>query len=689
MNKVLTVPRGLVPLAFTGAAMAVFFLVFWIFPTVEPGSHSRLTSELLRINNWVGSYDQRMAHLLAFVSVVALSIAGFILTQRGHVLTTGRNVIPPLNLWICLGATLLMLLLYRWLAPHKIDTAGLLLVGAFLAFTIIAPHLARRTLRYSALVAIGAYLAFIIAPGLLTNPIPFIAPNGDVLAQVEVHINSLLLPGVGLSGGQSFFKELPYNYGVLMPSIMSVIDHRFGAMNIGDQAQFVQYCQILFAVTATGAYFSFGGRNYFGVLVALLLAAPFWASAHPAVWHPNQSGFRSLTLPLGVFALALIARFRPGKTDWILGSVGGVALLINMETAVAVWFGFLIYSCLRTRKLPIAAGLRMAVAAVAIAGAYLIAYRLALGRLPFGAASIGAIFATLKAHTSGTFGGRLLSAGPLREGYYIVPFALVMFVHAIYIVIDAFRRLGRGALSPHSALRGAIAAMLVVWLSYYFNFPNWWQIWTHLFLYGLLLIDFFDPRLFAVGTALRTYSRFRLLRPMKLRAGHLAPIMLLAVMVPHTNFQLVQFTRDFMSPYWTQVDHRSGMVSGLLLPGEMADALKVKADTLSAIHKANGGRVIYLTFNVAFMPTMTRIFEPAPERSLIAFVAGDEDFEPVMNGIFAKQPAVILIDAPTGPLAVSGARKDFQDRVRGAVGRNFRLDGVEGGWEVWRREPPQ
>ena len=94
----------------------------------------------------------------------------------------------------------------------------------------------------------------------------------------------------------------------------------------------------------------------------------------------------------------------------------------------------------------------MAAAVLAVLALYLLTYRLALGRLPFGG-NLADIPRTLLLHTSGSFGDRLFSAGPPLENYYLVPFALVMFADAIYVIIDAFRKAGQGPLpaSPRAA----------------------------------------------------------------------------------------------------------------------------------------------------------------------------------------------------------------------------------------------
>jgi hypothetical protein len=689
VDEVLTVPQRAPTLCFTAVVLFVFFLVLWIFPTAPSGSEPKLVAELVRESQYVGSYDQRCAHLAAIIAVVILSGAGFLATQRGVVRPAGRDPVPKVNVWICLLATLFGFLVYRALIPHWVVDAALLLAVGFFAFILAAPHLRRRTVEIAAVFAIGAYLAVVILPGFLIGPVRWPVSDANSIAQAEHHLLALVQPGSAIAAGQSFFAELPFNYGLLMPSIISVMDHRLGPLNVGDQVRFVQICQVLFTIAAAAAYLCYRRRSYLGVLAALLLAAPYWASTGVGIWHPNQTGMRSLTLPLGILAMTLAGRFRPNDAAWGLGAIGGLALLINFETTVAVGIGFLVYMVLRTRSVPFLATWRMALAATAVIVAYFVIYRMALGRLPFGT-DFSNILQSLGQITTGNIGLRLFSAGSYQENYYVVPLALVMFTHAVYVVLAAFRRLGEQPLSHLSALRAAIAAILIVWLSYYFNMPNWWQIWTHLFLYGFLVIELFDLRLFAIGAA-----RGRLAcppfwrRPMRSRATRVVPIFLLAILIPHTNQHLLQYTREFMSPYWTRTDHEASMVSGLLLPRAAVDAIKEKTAKLLALNDANPGRVKYLSYNSNFVPMMSRLFEPAPERSLWGSIEGDAAFDPAMNRILAKRPAVILIDAPTGPLAVTGTRKDFQDRVRGAVSRDYQLAETEGGWQIWRPRVPQ
>ena len=80
----------------------------------------------------------------------------------------------------------------------------------------------------------------------------------------------------------------------------------------------------------------------------------------------------------------------------------------------------------------------------------------------------------------------------------------------------------------------------------------------------------------------------------------------------------MMYMRGFMYPDWVKADHSASIVSGTLMPRTMADELKAKSAKLLELHKVTSGRLIYLTYNVTFIPTMSRIFEPVPERNIFS-----------------------------------------------------------------------
>ena len=671
------IPRNLLALAAAIIAILIFFLVLWALPDHKAGSQTLFIREQTRLYNFVGSYDQRSAHFSALIATALFCTIGFFIGRRGYV--SSRSWEPSISIWPCFVAALILCFgLSRIVTGGEVG-AAFLFAPVLLLSAAFHSVIERRLGRWLTL-CIGVYSICIILPGLLTDQIPLLADGGEVLAQLELHSSAMTMPGVGISAGQNFFSGVPYNYGLLMQSLISIIDLKYGAMSIGDQLHFVQACQILFALLAVASYLYYRPHHYLGALVALLLAGPYWSSVGLGIWHPNQTGFRSLGLPLGMFALITLGRYQPPGWQWLLGAVGGVAILINPETAVALGVGYFIYFLLAEQRLPVAAIARMATAVVGIFALYFLMYRIALGRLPFGGDLVD-IVQTLQRHTSGDFGARLFAADPSGENFYLVPFVLVMFAHAIAVLVASFTSRGKGPLDHENALRCSAAVTLIVWLSYYFTFPNWWQIWTHLFLYGFLVIDLFDNgnrNAIENGTGLS-----RSLPRGHIRIGSAIVVLLLAFMIPKTNIRLVQTTHDFINPPWLGNGANATVVSGVLMPADMGIVMRAKATKLKELYEAHNGRVIYLTFNSAFIPTMSRIFEPMPERDPFNNIDGETGFAPAMERIMASRPDIILIDSPTGPLAVNGPRKEFQDRVREAIERDYRKSAVDSGWELW------
>ena len=422
----------------------------------------------------------------------------------------------------------------------------------------------------------------------------------------------MTMPGSEIASGQNIFGEITYVYGVLWPSVMSVIDQSISQLSIGDQLRFVQVGQLLFCLLAVAAYFTYRPRAVAAVLAVVLLAGPFWPTAGLGIWHPNQTGYRSLGLPLEFLILALMGRHEPRNASWWLGATAALVTLVSFNSGAVVSIGYFVYLILRTRSSMITAALRMAAAGIAVLVLYLVSYRFALGRLPF-TLDLASPFRLVGRITSEGFGVRLFSAGSEGENYFIVPLALAMLAHGIFVIIHAFIRLGRSPLPHRPAFRAGISASLLVWFSYYFNAPNWWQIWTLFFIYGFLLVDLFDVRLMGVGIPRlhATSFRQRWLGGCA-RLPRIAVLLLVALAIPFNNSLLIQLGRDFLEPPWTQTPHATAVVSGIAMPRQLADALQIKAHALTNAEKAAKGDLLYLTYNGAFMSIMTGLYEPFP-----------------------------------------------------------------------------
>jgi hypothetical protein len=674
------------PLCFTTAASLFFFLAMWGMSDVTSNLTEQWTKEIIRQYEWVSSSDQRAAHVLTLAIVAIFSGICFRLTRRKAIHVWQSNILPNWNIFECFTVVVFGLLTYSFLLPfHSVLEASAVAL-LFLLFVISAPKLGARLTERAIVVFVGLYFLALVIPGLLVRPIPLMVDDPVALAQFEMHLDSTTMVSRTIAAGYGF-DQLPPGYGFLMPSVMGAIDRVTHDFTIGHQLRFVQFCQLLFCFAAAAAYWCYRPRAYLGIFVAMLLAGPYWITGGLGIWHQNQTGLRSLGLPLGMLAVALAGRMSLQRGAWWLGAVGTIAFLINFETAVAISFGYVVYFVARTQKIPILLYLQMACAGLATIITWMIVYRLALGRFPF-SGSISDLFISfenIERYTQGGFGLRLFSAGFANENYVIVPFALMIFAHAIYVTIQSATRLGQGALNHHASMRLAVTATLLVWFAYYINAPNWWQLWTHLFLYGFLVIDVLDRRRFAIGYPPMPDNRSTTrLRHMRIAPAHLVFVFLLAVMLVRTNSDLVKYTREFMHPEWLNSRQEKILVSDVLMPEIIGNSLRKKASALTRLYAAANGHLVYLTFNTAFMPDLTGIFERNSYQDLWVRVPGEAAFDRIMTGLLNSHPQIILIDASEGPLAVSGARRDYQNRIRSSVSREYQNTGTEDGWEIWR-----
>jgi hypothetical protein len=673
--------------AFTVAAMLIFLLCLAMIPVDRSMGGGRFVAEVVRQYGFTSSDDQLAAHAFTLVAVAIFSVLVFILARYGAIHFSNRTIAWKPGALASTVFFVFGLAVYSFWLPGWLSIYAAILDILFASFVVAAPYLSVRAINLVTGGLIGAYLAMLAVPGFLVNPIPLMAADPVALSQFEMHVLSLTMPGHAIVAGLNFFDQVPSGYGLLSPSIMSVIDTIKHNMTIGNQLRFVQVWQFLFSIAAVGAYFSFRSQNLLGILLAMLLAGPYWVTAGLGIWHPNQTGLRSIGLPLGVLAIALAGRFDVTRAAWWLGGVAAIVLLSNVETSIAIMIGFAVYFVVRTNKVPIKPAIHAVAAFISVLLAYGVLYGIALGRLPM-ALRLHNFFDVANQFARVSQGGdglRLFRSGGENEGLYLIPFALIMFGHAIYVVISAFMKLGCRKLTQREAVRVAVAAILLVWLSYYFNAPNWWQIWTHLFLYGFLIIDVMDRRLFAIGFPPQAAQNMAArLRHLRIAPTRLVLLFFLGLVIVHTNRHLLKYTAEFMYPDWVRVPHDASIVSDILLPKEMAEALRTKASKLTELNGVTKGSLIYLTFNVAFMPELTGLFERNPKRDLWVGIPGDAAFDATMETILRERPDIMLIDAPTGPLAVTGARKDFQDRVRQAIGRRYQLSATEDGWQIWR-----
>ena len=127
------------------------------------------------------------------------------------------------------------------------------------------------------------------------------------------------------------------------------------------------------------------------------------------------------------------------------------------------------------------------------------------------------------------------------------------------------------------------------------------------------MLDLVDLRLLGIGvTAIRRSAPMERWASARIGIGRLAILLMLALAIPFNNSLLIQQTRDFLYPPWLRAHQDTIVVSDILMPKDVGDALQRKARELKAQNDGVIGNLLYLTYETDSMPVLTGLFEPEP-----------------------------------------------------------------------------
>jgi hypothetical protein len=290
---------------------------------------------------------------------------------------------------------------------------------------------------------------------------------------------------------------------------------------------------------------------------------------------------------------------------------------------------------------------RAALAAVAILLVVLIFFRTGLGTWPpFDAALL---FGLITKFGQG-YGGLSL---------YFDPLALLIFVHSVFVFSSLVLKWRVTDLEFDESAKLGISATILTWAAYYVNRPQAWNLWTFQFLYLFLIADLTEPRLFR-----------RLRRDGIVSAifdFRLAPLTFLLVpMLLSMNYYIFLATRLTVEKSETTTSR----VSGILMPGDSANALRVQAGFLGAQDASS-----------------TLFF------SRHSYSVTDSDFDRLVGEINRFSPRAILFDAPGDRSIVleNGAMNyfymNFFERLKSRLAEHYYQGATTSGWQIWLVRP--
>jgi hypothetical protein len=541
-----------------------------------------------------------------------------------------------------------------WERQRTASALGLVLTSA----AVVAALLYRSRPRAATCAAacfLVAYAGLVLVPGLLRSP-DLSGASTDFIEWAEWHYSIVVSQGDRLAKGLKLFTEVAPHYGYLGPAVLGLVERHFGLLSFGAHIRIVQIAQVAFCLLTIICYYLWSGRRW---LPTAICALPVLASAgtlHVAVFHPNQSGWRSLGFPIGLLLLVM----RPSGTSrsWLLGIAWGGLVLLNPEIGIAVGASYLISIFLEhaelgnLRRFPRALA-TFALAAAVLPSLFIVAFRGSFGYFPFPDST-----------ASGTALSRFSSGyGGLRL-YFDIGWVLILS-HCLYEATSA--ALALPALGERRRTRAAIAGTILVWFGYFFNRPQPGNLWTFYFLYGFLLTDLVQPRVLArAGRALRR--------------GRLSiQLAVLMVILSENAGDIARAATQGVSEL-RRPREASQELSGVEVNPATADRLLEKADfvkTRSAI-----APLYYFTANAYFIPMLSGYYPHLPMADAYSECFTNTDFETLVSWITAKPAAELLFDDPeiyAGP----PERQRFTDRLKARLSSSYMAQERAAGWDIW------
>ena len=525
--------------------------------------------------------------------------------------------------------------------------------------------------------ALLAYMIFLMLPGMLEPLVPTAAtrdtPSGNPLSYVEIHYSVVVGPADRLALGRELYAGADPHYGIMLPILVGAAEHQFGMWTFGSHIRLVQWLQIIFLVLTCAGYWIYTRGRIVQAAIPLLLLLPWIHNNQLAILYPNQSAWRFLGLPIGVLAL-LEMRNRPTqRCAVLLGAVAAVLVILNVETGLAMACGFVLFIALRADDLKLLTlvrlALRFCLAAAATAAMTVVLLAFVQNyAVTFSPSFFDGLFRMINTFGRGYAG--------LQMKFDAV--ALLIFAHAIFLVVHACMLRAHGSLSFGRSVRAAIAAMILVWGAYYFNRPHPWNLWSYLFLYGFVLAPYLDPRRWSPhARSVMSAAPSRLLA-----VQLLAVVLVMGPLLISSNVAAALKVAGGV-PLIAPIHPLDGrLVSGVWLPTRLAETLETKAAYLKS---QRDEAPAYFTSSSYLMPLISKVDNHLAIMDTFAESPTNAAVDLLTASTLRAGPRTILFDDPAANLADSEPQREFFRRLQASLGASYHYLRTTDGWEIWAR----
>jgi hypothetical protein len=306
---------------------------------------------------------------------------------------------------------------------------------------------------------------------------PIIINNG-LFVHYESHYSVTLIPGLDIccSGDHKMERA---NYGLLLPLLSAIINKALiifqGAPNLVLTVQIFQITSILLIFLLI---YNINKRYYIYLWLLAIILLPNLNNFSNAIYTPNQAGIRFISLLIGLNILVLIKTINY-KTINLLAITAATCIIFNPETGIVLCGGIALYIILKSNSIINLPKLNFIYLLIFIILfiIYYIPLNLGSQHLFYSKEAVG-IFTFFKLFSSG-YGG-------LSNNLSL--YALLVFIIASYSLSNGIVLLKARELNHNKdSLIASIGLMMLLWLTYYINRMDYWNLWlNNLFIIILL-----------------------------------------------------------------------------------------------------------------------------------------------------------------------------------------------------------
>jgi len=520
------------------------------------------------------------------------------------------------------------------------------------------------SVRLALLLACTAYLVAVI-PGLTQTP-DLSAHYPESIADIESHQALSTAANVQLAHGAKLFEAVSARYGVLWQSVLAVWTKLAQPLTVGDTIMFCRWMQSVFFALAALAYLRFARRKPLSACLAILFIAPWMELKQPLFVFPQVAAWRYFGFAAVPLIVMLLEHRSVSTRCILLGATAGISLLSDFASGISITVGLLAYVLFRRQESSTARGVAIYFAGLLLLLALMTGIFVAVfGYMP----SLSSFWADLKNTVWEAAGGTAPAIN-----YPFDPLAIVILLHTAFVAVSLAAR-GPNALSGRDALRLCLCVVSLLWFVHYVNEPNTFALRACRVLYGFFLVDL--VRILLV--ARRSYRQAN--APEWLLASILLCVILPAMVV---SYQPALDKAAVMLKNERKTERQKVLVCGVYLSQEVGEALVKKAEFMK--NAAGDKPVFYLTADSSFVPTLCGKISAAPICDPFSQLVFAKQSDRLIRSISDAGAKVVYVDDPEFVTSKGVGRRSCFDYLRVLLGRDFKLERTEDGWQVWVRK---